>query len=487
MKISRILSLLLAAAVMTAAVSCGSGETAETTAGILSDGPSAAAETLDSLPAGLDFGGADFTIHYYESNAMEWLADEENGELVNDAIYRRNLAVSERLNVRLNYYYSGTAADYQSGQTGDSLRAGVMAGDGAFDLIAGYSAYINRGGLEEIMLNLNDVKYLDFDQPWWFSDMVKELNINGVMYYMAGDIGLSALKNYDVLFFNAAMADSYGFSDLFDLALDGKWTLDEMRKCIKAVTADLNSDGKIDDENDRTGLLLFDKYSGLDAFLSSFRQPLTESGADGLPKLCMNNDRMVTIVEKLNAMFNEEPGCPFTTLYHPESETHALKRLAAGDTLFFLGRLLCAEDTIIREMTDEWGVLPTPKLDEKQENYGVHLCNAYSLFCLPLDVKNPDMSGAVCEALASESYRSLTGAYYDTAIKTKYSRSEETIRVLDMLHQNVFTNFGILYPIGAYTVIRQTVLAKNPYFASWYASNEAAIQTTLDSVLEYYK
>ena len=39
---------------------------------------------------------------------------------------------------------------------------------------------------------------------------------------------------------------------------------------------------------------------------------------------------------------------------------------------------------------------------------------------------DPDAVSAVLEALASEGYRTLRTAYFDTALKEKYSRDEDT-------------------------------------------------------------
>ncbi len=440
----------------------------------------------DSLPDGLNFGGEKFVIHYYDSNEQEWIAEETNGETINDAVYNRNLAVSERLGVEFEFYRGGSAGDYQKFVIQNNLRSSILAGDGAFDLIAGYSSFITRG-MDGLLMNLYNVKYLDFDKPWWVSDLVEEATINGKMFYMTGDLALSMLMNMDIMFYNETLSESLFGETFYDQVFDGSWTLDKAAYYIKQASADLNGDGKLDAENDRAGLMMFDRYSGCDAFLGAFRQPVTEKNKDGIPELCVNSERMVTIIERLYDLFWVSEGAYLPTQYHPESEQFSMSRFAAGDCLLFLSRLCGAEDQQMRDMKDEWGILPMPKLDEAQSDYGVYLCDAHSKFCIPVDCKNPDMAGAVTEALAAENYRHLTETYYSVALQTKYARNAETVKVLEMLRPCIVTNFGIVHSvIGGLQVLRNTVMVGKDSMASWYAENESKLKANLADVLKMY-
>ena len=44
-----------------------------------------------------------------------------------------------------------------------------------------------------------------------------------------------------------------------------------------------------------------------------------------------------------------------------------------------------------------------------------------------------NMIGAVTEALAAEGYRSVTPAYFEIALKNKYTRDDESSQMLDIL------------------------------------------------------
>ena len=77
----------------------------------------------------------------------------------------------------------------------------------------------------------------------------------------------------------------------------------------------------------------------------------------------------------------------------------------------------------------------------RQDNYYTVSHDDYSLLCVPVTANSAkyEMIGAVTEAIAAEGYRTVTPAYFDIAMKHKYSRDDESSQVLDLLvAQNTF-------------------------------------------------
>ena len=103
-KTKQLTTLILLAAMLSA---CGeSGAPADTTGSSdVPDTTTAPADPaeVDELPA-LDFGGEDFVISVQDYGAYtgrDLFVEEATGDVVDDAIYAKNQAVSERLNVNL--------------------------------------------------------------------------------------------------------------------------------------------------------------------------------------------------------------------------------------------------------------------------------------------------------------------------------------------------------------------------------------------------
>ena len=117
------------------------------------------------IPANLDFGGRDFIVHTRGNvEQYEWKADNPTGEILNDSIYDRNMLVEELLNIKIVVLAEGTWADYTS-VTLPKIKASIMAGDHAYDLIAGFSTPIATLATTGLIMNLYDVPYLILISP----------------------------------------------------------------------------------------------------------------------------------------------------------------------------------------------------------------------------------------------------------------------------------------------------------------------------------
>ena len=89
---------------MLASVSCGSAGTADVTTDdttVVQDSAETTAagddreSVSDDLPA-RDFGGDKFTMLVRTERKYEFEAEEENGDLLNDAVYKRNNYIEEK-------------------------------------------------------------------------------------------------------------------------------------------------------------------------------------------------------------------------------------------------------------------------------------------------------------------------------------------------------------------------------------------------------
>ena len=140
--LSRITAMLFAALLL-ASCSDNSGQSAETNTAA-NDDTAAVTESrwVDAIPVGTDLGGKTITIHVRgNENAMfEINTDLENGDILNDTIFRRNRDTEERLNFTFNVYEGAGWENY--GQEVNTIRASVAAGDNAWQIISGWGQNI---------------------------------------------------------------------------------------------------------------------------------------------------------------------------------------------------------------------------------------------------------------------------------------------------------------------------------------------------------
>jgi hypothetical protein len=84
-----------------------------------------------------------------------------------------------------------------------------------------------------------------------------------------------------------------------------------------------------------------------------------------------------------------------------------------------------------------YSILPAPKYDEQQEKYRTAVAFTHTMYCIPIDAKNTTKSGAVLECMASEAYRNVTPALFETAFKYQYSNSQLDADMFEIVRDNV--------------------------------------------------
>ena len=174
----------------------------------------------------------------------EFKTEELTGEIINDARYHRNIAVSDRLNVHLDVAIGDGWEKYNN--TVSAIRASIQAADGSYDVIAGWSARIPGLSLEGLFLDAQTIPYLELQMPWWNQSCRTELKIGNRLFFVTGDITQSMIDPMFVYVFNQRVADDLAIEDPYTVVNEGRWTLDYVRKQTGDITNDLNGDGKMD-------------------------------------------------------------------------------------------------------------------------------------------------------------------------------------------------------------------------------------------------
>ena len=443
----------------------------------------------DSLPDDLDFEGAELNILARENLPFnyEMGVENANGEIINDAIYDRNRNVEERLKVKINVFPTIVG----NGMT--DINKLVMSGDGTYSVFMGYAAYMMEPVLNKSFYNLHSVDYLDFDKPWWVSNLNEVMTVYDMLFFTAGDITLSMIQYEGCIFYNQDLYEEHNISDnIYDLVTQGKWTIDKLIELSKYVSSDLNGDG-VFDKNDQYGFSQADSVL-IFAMGRGAGLKFTAKDAAGFPEIVMDNPQTYTIIDKVNNLFTNESS--YVVLYKRDEPSNSeeqnvqltQKMFINDQVLFYTGHILDME--AFRDMQSDYGIVPMPKYDEFQENYVTNSRDSYSMAAIPVTCVDVDMTGAVLEAMASESYRTVTPAYFNVALKDKYSRDEMTADMINIIHESVAHDFG-LSVIGYLSYISHTfqhcIENTANEFGSLYATRIKAAETGLGKLKTAYE
>jgi len=243
-----------------------------------------------------------------------------------------------------------------------------------------------------------------------------------------------------VTYVNAEIAsDNYSDVNFYDLVYEGQWTLDKVSELTERGYVDVNGDSK-HDAGDQYGFILNiqDPVEGMAAG-SNIR--LSEVDDDGVPYISIDNERTYTFYDKLyNLVYNNDGFYKAPA----DDSVSTMKMFASGNALMTVNKLYNSE-IYLREMDQDFYILPVPKLDEAQTNYNTRLHDGVTLFGIPVTNQHYDETSATLEAMASESFRLVAPAYYETALKVKYARDNESAKMIDLIRENVSSDFANLY------------------------------------------
>ena len=195
----------------------------------------------------------------------------------------------------------------------------------------------------------------------------------------------------------------------------------------------------------------------------------TTKNDKGIPELSFYNERTVNAFEKLESLYS----APGTFVGDA--------KFAEGKVLFYNQQFAYTDD--LRDMEDEYGILPMPKYDEAQAEYATIPQNGHSMVTVTKTTNNPAMVGAAVELLGAESYRQVTPVYFETTMKSKYLRSSDDAKMFDLIMANVKFNFGYVWSATKIGNVAQLMRDPSINLASTYASKEQSYKTNLEKLL----
>jgi len=428
-----------------------------------------------------DFGGEEFlflTSGPKDKNGIYWetydvYTESENGDIINDAVYARNIYVNETYNVKINQSKS-------TGMTLDETQRVVLAGEDVYDAVfTNLNACATLAQTSQTY-DMYDIPYIDLENPWWDHNLVKNLSVGGKMNYATGDITVIDNDAIWVLMFNKNMIEDYGLDDLYGLVSNNEWMLDTFIEMAMSVTEDLNGDGKIYWEDDMyafaTGV-----SSGLTVMYSSGLS-FTKKNSDDLPEYGFDIDRGTLIAEKMGKLMGSDGA-----IHNSDIKSDEVRQIfEEGRALFFGEVLQCMKR--MRASDTDFGLVPWPKFDEAQENYGgVSIVSASKAVTVPVTQGNTEMVGIILEAMAAESMYTMTPAYYESALNEKYMRDSESVKMLDIILSNLSVDLAYVYGWGGFEpLVYNSVNNNDGQLVSKIEANINAFNSAMQATIDIY-
>ena len=403
------------------------------------------------LPEDLDYGGETVVIMQHPFQGGDWsdwlsrdlFSEGFNGEPVNDAVYARNIAVEDRLNVHLNVV--------EVGHMPSAITQQVQAGTADYNISTCRIAAVAPVVLDGYLIDLHDMPRIDLSKPWYDQKCIDEATFYGLLYYVTGDMLILDDDSTGAMVFNKQLITDYNLDMPYDLVQEGTWTMDKMGEMGRTVASDVNGNGTVELQEDRFGILW--QRDAIISFMHGCEVRIVEKDAEGEPVFVIGSERAVNTFDKIDAIFfdpavvqnihNYEGKIP-GDLYVTEANV-----FRENNALFMWLRMRVAEN--LRDMDADFGIIPVPKYDEQQKTYYSTINkHTAATVCIPnSSAFDWDVTGAVVELMSAEGHYDLREAYYDINLGTKVSRDPQSTEMLDLIFTNRVYDAGEIYSIGS--------------------------------------
>ena len=445
MKPTKILSLILAALLLLPLfASCGeSKENTDTPATTSNDmqSPGSEEETepepeettpKPDLADDLTFGGADFTFGVVDNpNARNSIAIEDiNGEALNDAQYTTVAETMQARDVKIGEYVltNGYPA-------ANALIPFITAGDDVIQVANVFCVDAPTLMMRGYVYDYSSVPHIDLSMPWWDASVNASMELTGIRYAAIGDLSVSLHDLTYVLLFSSQIITDNGLESPYSLVREGEWTMDKMKVMMETAMKDSNGNGTRD-AGDVFGYLAATKMV-LPSFWIGADEKSMEYDENGVPVLAMNDERFMSVFEKIFAMTYDNEAW-FKVYEDLDVPTECRNMFSSNHSLFMDCSLFYVG--MMREMETDFGIIPYPKFDETQADYRARV-SYYMPPVIPITNVVLDMTGAVLEEANYRAMNNIKPAYYEISLK-KYSRDPDSIAMLDLIFKNRVVDLG---------------------------------------------
>ncbi len=430
-------------------------ETTDTTA-ITEDESTSDENPEPSLPEYNGEGG-NFTFLIrmtgYDYDEKYVYTEEFDGEIINDKILERNRSVEDKFNILIN--------GVENKDVTSTIRNSIVSDEHVYDVIYesknAMTGLINSG----YFINFHTLPNVTLDAKYWEKNAMEQLTVAGKLYFMASDISMQNMSGARLLYFNKKLIEDYNLPNPYEKVYTNTWTLDVVLNMISSVSDDLNGDGIMDKE-DQFGILAEggESNSNIQYFLKGSGIRNTVNDENGIPQLAFMTEKTVKVMEMCKEVLDNKD---YAITYEQVSKGASIQGYAhyfdyCRGALFTTDHFLFVQNGIgvtqtFKDMESDYGITPNPKYDSAQENYSHRLDPYTTSMALPITNLDLERTGIILEYMSWLSSKTVLPAYYETTIKTKRMRDEDSPVMLDIIKGSITYEISDIFDLGISSVI----------------------------------
>ncbi len=483
----RIICGILPAAMLLGAVACADTPDDETpgssapAASVESEGHADNGETTEvnamSVLGPRDFGGETLTFYSRKYNGA-WSSDliaEEDGTILNNAIFKRNAKLSEQYQINFAQIESGKRDCLEEAE---NL---ISAGDNEFQAMYLGLSDAAKAAQHGYLLDMTQLDNINLEGKWWTQSSNKAWSIGNAQYFATGAITTIDDQAIRTMFFNKDIITQYSLKSVYDLVGDNEWVFEKFFEYVEIAKSD-NGDG-VTTKDDIFGASAQTTFGFM--MTMGAGEMLVTKDADDYPIVAAtnNSDRFINVVTYLTEKISGNNG-----VYLGDDED--IREIFGNGRSLFYAEVLMHAQTMRAGFEVNFGIVPMPKYNSEQEGYYQYSTGRNTtVVCFPHTVKDKDLDMAtfIVEAMAVESVGTVTPAYYDVCLKGRYVDDFESASMLDIITTSVATDLAEIFSWGSFHSSIQSAISNGTPIASILKKSSSAAEKVMKVAIDDFR
>ena len=428
------------------------------------------AEALENFDAidSKDYGGITVRIadHRFSPDAIYFgpvLLDDYYSDAFYDSVYDRQLAVADKMNIKFEPVYGWT-------ETG--VKNSIVAGAGDFDLYFPMIDKIFSCVQQGLAIDLNTMK-VDTSKPYWNQNSVEDFTFGGKLYFGMPAINFDQYESMAALFYNGQILENNGVdSSLYDLFMEGEWTIDKMSELMELCISDTSGDGLITRDGDIYGLIGFEFAYMPSLYASGYRTFDLDEDKEEL-HITFTDEKVMAAGTALKNIYFRDTGVDFGS----ETEDDRIM-FKSGNVLFYSRQI--GDFKNLRDKEDDYGIICYPSVDGRTDG----ACYVSLPYCMmvPSDIKNQDCVATAIELLAAYTQDVVLDNYINRAVVGKGTRDIQSAEIVrDMFTRRAF-DVGEALSLTTLQGAWATAIRKDTYSSIKATAEKSFTKAFMDSV-----
>jgi len=383
---------------------------------------------------------------------------ENDDSPISEALLKRNRLVAEKLNTTV----ITQAADLST--IADAIRASTLSGTYYSELIAIPVSAVGTLQKSGLLMNLNILPHVDLSAQYFSQSAIRQLSYDNRVYAAAGS-ATAFSEDLFCLFINNTLARTLEIGNPASAVYYGEWTLDRFYMAVRSSTAVFGVYGFGYD---------IDREAMASAFFTASGGAFYSYDEKGRPLL---NGAEESVIDRLRALYDDS-----YRYFHDDGK--ALNAFYDGKMLFYIDTL--GKLPWFHDMSDDWGILPLPKSDAKQESYASLVSPSAAVIAVPAESSVSEKAGHFLQTLFAASHETIRDSYVDLLIED-YARENDSLNMADLIGKSAVYDFsaafGSAYPAvsDAASSALDKALNENRSYADLIEQRRGALERALKS------